>query len=129
MAIALELVGNTVVVVEHDRETIEAADHVIDFGPGAGAYGGKVIATGRSHELCASGESITGKYISGQLSITVPSTRRTCGKKRLEIEGASENNLNNLHVEIPLGVFLGVTGVSGAGKSTLVNEILYPVLA
>lgn len=121
--------GNTVVVVEHDRETIEAADHVIDFGPGAGAYGGKVIATGRSHELCASGESITGKYISGQLSITVPSTRRTCGKKRLEIEGASENNLNNLHVEIPLGVFLGVTGVSGAGKSTLVNEILYPVLA
>ena len=121
--------GNTVVVVEHDRETIEAADHVIDFGPGAGAYGGKVIATGRSHELCASGESITGKYISGQLSITVPSKRRTCGKKRLEIEGASENNLNNLHVEIPLGVFLGVTGVSGAGKSTLVNEILYPVLA
>ncbi len=121
--------GNTVVVVEHDRETIEAADHVIDFGPGAGAYGGKVIATGRSHELWASGESSTGKYISGQLSITVPSTRRTCGKKRLEIEGASENNLNNLHVEIPLGVFLGVTGVSGAGKSTLVNEILYPVLA
>ena len=121
--------GNTVVVVEHDRETIEAADHVIDFGLGAGVYGGKVIATGRSQELCASGESITGKYLSGELSITVPSERRIYGKKRLEIEGASENNLNNLHVEIPLGIFLGVTGVSGAGKSTLVNEILYPVLA
>jgi excinuclease ABC subunit A len=121
--------GNTVVVVEHDRETIEAADHVIDFGPGAGVHGGEIVATGPARELSRSSTSITGKYLSGAVAIPIPERRRASNGNWVALRGASENNLKNVDVRIPLGTFVGVAGVSGAGKSTLVNEILYPALA
>ena len=120
--------GNTLIVVEHDEDTMLEADHVVDIGPGAGSHGGEVIAQGTAEEIMQVKESVTGQYLSGRLQIPVPEKRRK-PKEWIKITGASENNLKNIDVNIPLGVFTCVTGVSGSGKSSLVNEILYKRLA
>ncbi|MGD9333841.1 MAG: excinuclease ABC subunit UvrA [Desulfobacterales bacterium] len=121
--------GNTVLVVEHDEETIHASDHVIDMGPGAGVRGGEVVFSGHPEALLNEKKSLTGQYLSGRRYIEVPSSRRLGHKKKLIIKGASQNNLKNIDVEFPLGCFICITGVSGSGKSSLVLETLYHVLA
>ena len=121
--------GNTVIVVEHDEDTIRTADHVVDIGPGAGIHGGEVVYNGDVPGLIACEDSITGQYLCGKKRVEVPKTRRTGNGKSLRIVGAAQNNLKKVNVEIPLGEFVCVTGVSGSGKSSLVNEILYKKLA
>ena len=121
--------GNSLIVVEHDIDTMLAADYLIDVGPYAGDNGGRIVAKGTPQEVMANKNSLTGKYLTGELKIEVPKTRRKGNKKFLEIKGAKENNLKNINVKIPLGTFTCVTGVSGSGKSSLVNEILYKAVA
>ncbi len=121
--------GNSLIVVEHDEETIKSADHIVDIGPGAGVHGGQVVAQGTVEDIINCKESITGKYLSGEKFIPVPKKRREGNGNFLTVKGASENNLRNLDVKFPLGKFICVTGVSGSGKSSLINEILYKSLA
>ena len=122
-------IGNTVVVVEHDREAMEEADWIVDFGPGAGRMGGQVVAAGTPAEIKRSKESLTGRYLRGDLEIELPEKRRRGDGRKITVVGARENNLKSVTAEFPLGLFVCVTGVSGAGKSTLVNHILYPAVA
>lgn len=121
--------GNTLIVVEHDEDTMRAADYIVDIGPGAGIHGGELVASGTVDDIMACENSITGQYLSGKRKIPVPAKRRSGNGKKLTVHGASQNNLQNIDVEIPLGEFVAVTGVSGSGKSSLVNEILYKHLA
>jgi excinuclease ABC subunit A len=125
----LNELGNTVLVVEHDPETILSADYIVDMGPGAGLMGGQVVWTGKPTEILKHQGSLTGQYLSGRLSIPVPKVRRRGNAREIIIEGAAENNLKGIDVAIPLGTFTCITGVSGSGKSSLINQIFYPALA
>ena len=122
-------IGNTLIVVEHDEDTMRAADFIVDIGPGAGVHGGEVVCAGTLEDIISCEKSITGQYLSGKKKVEVPAVRRKGNGKYIEIVGATENNLKNISVKIPLGTFTGVTGVSGSGKSSLINEILYKRLA
>ena len=121
--------GNTLIVVEHDEDTMRAADYIVDIGPGAGVHGGEVVAQGSVEDICAEPRSITGDYLSGRKRIPLPGTRRKGNGQAITVRGAAENNLKNIDVRFPLGQFICVTGVSGSGKSSLVNEVLYKTLA
>ncbi|MCS0543139.1 excinuclease ABC subunit UvrA, partial [Aeromonas veronii] len=122
-------IGNTLIVVEHDEDTMLAADYLIDIGPGAGIHGGEIIAAGTPKEVMEDPNSLTGQYLSGKKFIPLPSERRQPDGRYVEVIGAKENNLKNVSAKFPLGLFIAVTGVSGSGKSTLVNEILHKSLA
>ena len=125
-------IGNTLIVVEHDEETMQQADWILDIGPGAGRLGGQVIAQGTPEEIRNNPASVTGAFLNGSEKIEIPATRKKPEKDSdhwITIHRAAENNLQNINVKIPLGLMVGITGVSGAGKSTLINQILYPALA
>ncbi len=121
--------GNTLIVVEHDEDTMRHADHIVDVGPGAGVHGGEIVVSGTVDEIIACKASITGKYLSGEKKIAVPKTRRLVTDKFISVKGAKQNNLKNIDVDIPIGVFTAITGVSGSGKSSLINQIVYPALS
>jgi len=121
--------GNTLIVVEHDEQTLRIADHIVDLGPGAGVHGGKVVAQGKPEEIMKVKESLTGQYLSGAIKMAVPKQRRKGSGLSLKLKGVSEHNLKNINAEIPLGIFTCITGVSGSGKSTLLSDVLYPALA
>src|SRR5262249_11724838 len=121
--------GNTVIVVEHDEDAIRVADHVVDVGPGAGVHGGKIIAQGTPDDIMASANSLTGRYLTGELVIPIPERRPKDARRTLKVIGARGNNLKNISAEIPLGLFTCVTGVSGGGKSTLLIDTLYKSVA
>ncbi|MCB1661707.1 MAG: excinuclease ABC subunit UvrA [Porticoccaceae bacterium] len=127
--VRLRDLGNTVIVVEHDEEAIEAADYIVDIGPGAGVHGGKVIAQGSFDDIVNNTQSLTGDYLSGRKAIAVPEKRHTATQKMLSLKGATGNNLQSVNLDIPIGLFTCITGVSGSGKSTLINETLYPLAA
>ena len=120
--------GNTLIVVEHDEETIRAANYLVDIGPGAGVHGGKIISQGNLEVLLNAENSLTGAYLSGRKQIETPAERRKGNGKTIKLTNATRNNLNKITVEIPLGKLVSITGVSGSGKSTLMNELLYPAL-
>jgi len=122
-------IGNTVIVVEHDEDAILCADHVIDIGPGAGVHGGEIIASGTPEDIKNNKDSLTGQYLSGRKQIKIPQSRTPHGENFFSIKNASANNLNNVSIDIPIGLFTCITGVSGSGKSTLINDTLYPILA
>ena len=116
-------------IVEHDEAIMRAADHIVDLGPGAGEHGGQIVASGTPKKVMSNTKSLTGQYLSGKKKISIPSHRRTTNGSSITIKGASQNNLKNIDIEIPLGIFVCITGVSGSGKSTLINEILHKKLA